>query len=217
MKAMILAAGRGERMMPLTHDTPKPLLKVGEYTLIEHTLLNLRRAGISEVVINVCYFAEHIMNRLGDGARYDMSIAYSEEKAGLLGTGGGILQALPLLGDAPFMVVSADIWTDYPFAHLKTVPCPVAHLVLVDNPAFHTTGDFGLQDNVITNTPPKKTYASFAVFNPALFQQHAPGYFSLIDVLKAPIAAGQVTGEYYAGMWKNVGTPALLEEVRAGV
>lgn len=214
MKAMILAAGRGERMKPLTDEVPKPLLKVGQHMLIEHILLKLHDAGISEVVINIKYFAEKIASALGDGSNYGVKIFYSDEDEKLLGTGGGIKKALPFLGEQPFIVVSADIWTQFSFQALMNRSCEAAHLVMVENPDFNRRGDFGLAEGYINLQDPKKTFGNISILNPKIFDNWELGYFSLAEVLSEPIANGQVTGEFYAGDWRNVGTPALLHTLR---
>ena len=212
MKAMILAAGRGVRMQSLTDNTPKPLLKVKNTTLIEHNLLQLKQAGITEVVINVCYLADQIIEKLGDGSQYGLEIHYSVEDA-LLDTGGGIKKALPLLGDAAFLVLSSDIWTDYPFENLVNKTVNGAHLVLVDNPSYHASGDFGLQDNIVVEKADDKlTYSSIAVMHPQLFDGYEESVFPLSTVFRDAMSKGVVTGEHYDGVWFNVGTP---EELRA--
>ena len=144
MKAMILAAGRGARLKPLTDQTPKPLLVVGECSLIEHNLLKLRNAGITEVVINVCHCAKQIIQTLGNGQRYGLQIEYSYEEGSALGTGGGIYQALPLLGDDPFLIVSSDVWSEFAFGSSIIQSNSDLHLVLVENPYYHPKGDYAL-------------------------------------------------------------------------
>lgn len=222
MKAMILAAGRGERMGELTATTPKPLLRVGEYTLIERQLFTLQRIGIREVVINVHHLAEQIMQTLGDGARYGLTIVYAQEQE-LLGTGGGIYNALRWLGEQPFLLVSSDIITNYPFESLlRFVLQPTSdhwlgHLILVDNPHFHPQGDFGIDtQGYLTLEAPKFTYASFAVLHPKLFAACAAGNFSLGSVLLPAITARTLTGEYFQGFWENVGTLEQLVFLNRG-
>lgn len=215
MKAMILAAGCGRRMMPLTQLTPKPLLKVGELTLIERIILQLKRAGITEIVINVCYMAESIIDHLGEGERYGLNIVYSKEEAGLLGTGGGIFQALPLLGQQPFLLVSADIYTDFPFVSLLTRQLRLAHLVMVDNPEFLPQGDFALRQGQLFLTGETLTYANIALIDPKLFMGQPPGCYPLSPLFTAGITQGKISGEHYAGSWSNVGTPELLADINA--
>lgn len=216
MRAMILAAGRGERMGTLTEKTPKPLLQVAGHYLIEHVIFRLKLAGIKEIIINISYLAAEIKASLGHGAKYNVNILYSEESE-RLETGGGILQALPLLGSAPFLVVSADIMTDFAFQTLPKEPQGLAHLILVDNPDFHSGGDFGLQDSYVNQqATPKLTFANIGVFRPELFlgnqksQKENRKKFPLRDLLLPAIANQQITGEYFNGMWYNIGTPNEL-------
>ncbi|MCX7126315.1 MAG: nucleotidyltransferase family protein [Gammaproteobacteria bacterium] len=219
MKAMILAAGRGERMKPLTVITPKPLLMVGSTTLIAHCLHQLRDAGIKEVVINVHHLKDQIMDYCGDGSRFGLNIQYSIEEE-LLETGGGIFQALPLLGNDPFLLVSADVWTDYPLKELTRKCSQSAHLVFVYNPDFHPQGDYGLDKNgfVRTELPINYTYASFGVINPDLFRGEKHGVFRLTKVLQPAIQNGLVTGELYeSGVWHNIGTIKELDVLRKEV
>ncbi|MBI3562103.1 MAG: nucleotidyltransferase family protein [Gammaproteobacteria bacterium] len=212
MKAMILAAGKGERMRPLTEHTPKPLLRVGRQRLIEYHLNALQRSGISEVIINLSWLGEQIRTALGDGRRYAVSITYSEEGPQPLETAGGIIAALPLLGEAPFLVVNGDIWTDYCFEYLARVPLKLVHLVLVDNPVHHPQGDFGLTaDSVNQNTSPRLTFSGIGVYHPALFAGLEPGVRPLAPLLQQAIARGQVSGEHYRGQWWDVGTPQRLQ------
>lgn len=207
MKAMILAAGRGERMRPLSDDTPKPLLEVHGKPLIAYHLHALAKAGVREVVINVSYLAEKIRRALGDGSEYGLKIQYSFE-AEALETGGGIYQALPLLGDAPFIIVNGDIWTDYPLQQLPHQLSNLAHLVLVDNPGFKTHGDLGLENGQVTLVEnPPYTYSGIAVFHPDLFKNASAGKFPLLQIFKPAIAAKQISGEHYGGVWVDIGTP----------
>jgi MurNAc alpha-1-phosphate uridylyltransferase len=213
-RAMILAAGRGQRMGELTTHCPKSLLRIGEQYLIEHAILSIRQAGIDEIVINVSYHGDQIKAALGDGSHYGVKIFYSEEPE-RLETGGGIFQALPLLGNQPFLVMSSDIITDFPLADLPQYPDGLAHLVMVSNPVFHTQGDFGLSEGRIEmNAEPKLTYANIGIFRPEIFANCTPGHFRLTQVLNPAIADKQVTGEQYQGTWYNIGTAADLEEVR---
>lgn len=213
MKAMILAAGRGERMRPLTDHTPKPLLEIAHQPLISYLLLALKNIGVIEVVINVSYRAEQIQQALGNGSRYGIKITYSVEPT-VLETGGGIYQALPLLGNEPFIVISADIFTNYPLQKLPKKLNGLAHLVLVNNPEYHPKGDFGLENNqIILDSEKKFTYASFGVLHPDLFASSQPGVFRLTEVLVPAINAGQVTGEIYHGEWNNLGTPDDLKSL----
>lgn len=221
MKAMILAAGRGERMRPLTDGTPKPLLRVGPKCLIEYLIESLAAAGFVQFVINHAYLGTQIEQVLGSGARYGVRIHYSPEGDGGLETGGGIFQALPWLGGAPFLVVNGDIWTDYPFAKVLQAPKGLAHLILVTNPPHYPQGDFALQGNqVIAEGEDKLTFSGIGIYRPELFSGCRPGRFPLAPLLREAIKQGQVSGEYYPGRWWDVGTPArlqcLTQELRAG-
>lgn len=211
MKAMILAAGKGERMRPLTLTTPKPLLSAGGKRLIEYHLQALAQAGFTEVVINHAWLGQQIEDYLGDGARYGVAIEYSRETEPLE-TGGGIRQALPLLGDAPFLVVNGDIWTDYDFTQLRGPLAGQAHLVLVDNPAHHPNGDFTLLEGQVRDQP-GLTYSGIAVLDPALFDGHGETTFKLAPLLRRAMDVGQVTGEHYRGQWIDVGTPQRLSDL----
>lgn len=213
MRGMILAAGRGARMGTLTEHTPKALLKVKDRYLIEYSIEAFSKIGIQEIVINVCHQQEPIKTALGDGKRYGVHICYSEEMEALE-TGGGIFRALPLLGDEPFIVLSCDIITDYPLQKLPKNPKKLAHLVLVDNPLFHHQGDFCLnQEKVYCGGLPTFTFSNIGIYHSELFKDCQPGKFRLGDLLKQAIANEQVTGEYYAGFWHNLGTPTQLAEV----
>lgn len=217
MRAMILAAGRGERMGELTRNTPKPLLRVAGHYLIEYAIFKLANAGIKEIIINVCYQKEQIKTALGDGRQYGVSIVYSEE-SNRLETGGGIFQALPLLGADPFLVVSCDIISDYAFQDLPTQLTGLAHWVMVENPRFHPAGDFGFQGNLIANNAiPTFTFANIGVYDPKLFSDCKPGHFTLKSVLMPAILNGDVTGELFQGQWYNVGTPEQLDEVCSSI
>lgn len=213
MRAMILAAGRGERMGALTSTTPKPLLRVGEKYMIEYALANLKQAGIHEIVINISYQAEQIKTALGDGSRYGVNIFYSEEKE-RLETGGGIFQALPQLGPEPFLVVSSDVITQYPLKQLTLHRLKsLAHLVLVDNPSFHPRGDFGLRDGYVAmDAEPRMTFGNIGIYHPDIFATSTPGFFPLNKILFAAIDKQQITGEHFIGAWFNIGTPTQLEE-----
>lgn len=211
MKAMILAAGRGERMRPLTDGVPKPLLPVAGRPLIEHLVVALVRAGYTELVINHSYLGAAIEQALGDGRRYGARIRYSPEPEGALETGGGIHRALPLLGEE-FLVVNGDVWTDYPFERLAHAPAGLAHLVLVNNPAHHPQGDFALHDGAVRDGPePRLTYAGIGVYRAALFARCTAGRFPLAPLLREAIGRGQVSGEHYRGRWFDVGTPERLD------
>lgn len=211
---MILAAGRGERMRPLTDRIPKPLLPVAGRPLIQHHIESLARAGFCELVINHAHLGDQIEQALGDGSQWGVEISYSPEPAGALETGGGIFQALPLLGEAPFLVVNGDIWTDYDFSRLSLPQDSLAHLVLVDNPTHNPQGDFCLANGRVSDGPGERlTFSGIGVYHPALFEHCKPGAFPLAPLLKAAMAQQRVSGEYYKGRWVDVGTPERLAEL----
>jgi len=213
MKAMILAAGRGERMRPLTDHTPKPLLEVAGRRLIEYHIQNLIAAGITELVINHAHLGEQIEAVLGDGSVYGTSIQYSPEQAALE-TGGGIFNALSLLGDDAFVVVNGDVWSDYSFQQLPASIAGLAHLVLVDNPEHHLQGDFALQDDrVKADGEPKFTFSGISILSPELFAGCQSGAFPLAPLLRQAMRSDKVTGEYYRGEWCDVGTPERLQQL----
>lgn len=218
MKAMILAAGKGERLRPLTLHTPKPLVPVAGVPLIDYHLRALAAAGVTEVVINHAWLGAQIEAYLGDGARFGLSIAYSPEGEPLE-TGGGILRALPLLGEQPFVLVNGDIFTDYSFAHLCRPLPGLAYLVLLDNPAHHPQGDFTLlADGRLVDAQPGQsslTYSGIAVLSPQLFAGCEPGAFKLAPLLRDAMAQGLVSGERYAGNWIDVGSYERLAEAES--
>ncbi len=219
MKAMILAAGFGKRMMPLTATTPKPLLKVNGKPLIDYHIERLRDAGVKEFVINHAHLGEQIENYCGDGSRYGVSILYSRETEPLE-TAGGIAKALSLLGEEPFISVNGDIWTNYPFHLLlkRGLKNALGHLVLVDNPEFKTQGDFALQPDhfLAVSGEPSFTYSGIAVLCKSLFDRYSIHEGPLAPLLRLAMADRQVTGEYFSGAschWYDVGTPQRLAEV----
>jgi MurNAc alpha-1-phosphate uridylyltransferase len=223
VKAMILAAGIGERMRPLTDHTPKPLLRVGGRPLIEHHIRRLAAAGFTELVINVSHLAGQIVDYCGAGERWGVAIAWSPEPEPLE-TAGGIINALPLLGAGPFLVVNGDIWVDYPFGSLAGLPLSAAtsaHLVLVDNPLQHPRGDFCLAADGRLRTRQAGgaglTYAGVGVYRPAFFSGTPPGKLPLRPLLDRDIGRGLVTGEHHAGEWADVGTPERLRALDAAV
>ncbi len=214
MKAMLLAAGRGERMRPLTDTTPKPLLRIGGQTMIERHIRALARAGITELVINHAHLGAQLVAAMGNGHAYGVNIDWSAEAGSALDTGGGIFNALPLLGNAPFLVVNADIWTDFPFATLPVEIDALAHLVMVDNPAHNDDGDFSLSAGYLSQRGPAMlTFSGIGVYRPALFAGCSPGAFPLAPLLRRAMDAKQVSGEYYRGKWFDIGTPERLEAV----
>lgn len=229
MRAMILAAGRGERMRPLTDHVPKPLLEVGGLPLIEHHLRRLAAAGVRDVLVNTAYRSAQIRDFVGDGSRWGLTVCCSDEGERALETGGGVVRALPWLAakgdDCPFIVLGGDVLTDYPLARLiaraKVLPPTVlAHLVLVDNPDHHPHGDFALDLERVCNAPSGRlTFSGLALYRPALFDRaelyaDAAGAFPLGPLLRQAAAAGTVTGERYAGFWLDVGTVERLEQAR---
>ena len=216
MKAMVLAAGRGERMRPITDTVPKPLVRVGGRPLIAWHLAALARAGVREVVINLSWLGEQLRTALGAGADFGLRITYSEEGPVALETGGGIFRALPLLGPEPFLVLSGDIWTDIDLGGVQLEPEAQAHLVLIPNPPHHPRGDFGLEGNVVVQRDSERlTYANVGIYRPEFFAGCAAGRFPLLEPLNRAIAAHLVRGEVHRGAWSDVGTPERLAQLEA--
>jgi N-acetyl-alpha-D-muramate 1-phosphate uridylyltransferase len=214
VRAMVLAAGRGVRLRPLTDTLPKPLVQVGGRPLIAWHLEALARAGVREVVINLSWLGERLRAALGDGGDFGVHLSYSEEGPVPLETGGGILHALPLLGPEPFLVLSGDIWTDIDFARIRLEPDAYAHLVLIANPPHHPRGDFGLEDGVVVERDSERlTYANVGLYRPEFFAGCAAGRFPLIEPLRRAIAARRVRAEVHAGEWRDVGTPERLRDL----
>jgi MurNAc alpha-1-phosphate uridylyltransferase len=219
MKVMLLAAGKGTRMLPLTANTPKPLLKVGGLSLIEHQILKLKAGGFTDFVINHAWLGLQIEQTLGDGSLHGVSIAWSREDEPLE-TAGGIVQALPLLGSAPFLIVNADIWTDFDFSVLRNAlrDGGLAHLVLVPNPQHHLRGDFVLAADGQLLLPSQGsaatfTYSGIAVYDPALFAGVTERKYPLLPLLKQAIAQQGASGQVHNGDWLDVGTPERLHEL----
>lgn len=211
MRAMILAAGRGERLRPLTDSIPKPLIEVGGQSLIERHLEALANAGFREIVINLSHLGEQIEKKIGSGCRFGVNVEYSWEPEGALETGGGIHQALNKLGDSPFALINGDIFTDYPVKRLRAVKCDWAHLVLVPNPDHNPKGDFALEGARIRNEGnPMGTFSGIAVYHPRLFSKCQPGKYSVVPLLREAIEKSIVTGEWHRGYWNDVGTPERL-------
>lgn len=212
MRAIILAAGAGQRMGEITQKTPKPLLQVNGRYLISYAIEALRKAGIHEMVINVSYLKEQIMETLGNGAQFGVDIVYSEETE-RLETGGGIVKALPMLGPGPFIAMSSDLITNFPMERLTRVPLKLAHLVLVNNPPYHPHGDFCLRDNneVYSEKTNTYTFASIGVYHPDLFAGQAPRFLRLAHLWQDALSQGKITGECHHGLWYNVGTPQELK------
>lgn len=216
---MLLAAGRGERMRPLTDHMPKPLLQAGGKSLIVWHIENMARAGICDLVINHAYLGNQIEAALGNGCQFGIHIRYSAEDP-VLETAGGIANALPLLGDAPFAVINSDIYCDYGFtqlpdrAALLKTSGDTAHLVLVNNPAHHPNGDFGLISGRVVNNTPAFTFSGIGIYQPSLFANIPRGTVApLAPLLRTQIALGKVSGEHYRGRWLDVGTPQRLEKL----
>lgn len=226
MKTMILAAGRGQRMRPLTDHTPKPLLSVGGQPLITWHLKRLAAAGLQDIVINHAWLGEQIEKRLGDGRQWGVSITYSPETTALE-TAGGIAHALPLLGNKPFLVINGDIWCDWPLQRALTLSqqwcdsgSPLAHLVLVANPAHHAAGDFAIneQGQLSDLAEPRLTYSGMGIYQPALFESLTrpggpPEPTPLGPLLRQAMAADQISGEVHRGQWMDIGTPERLKQL----
>ena len=227
MKALILAAGKGERMRPLTERTPKPLLIAGSKPLIAWHLEKLAAIGVRDVVINSSWLADQFPATLGDGSRWGLRLHYSYEGAEPLETGGGMLHALPLLGKEPFLAINGDIHTDYDFARLPREPAGLAHLVMVANPDHNTRGDFRLDEDGLMHSDgdTKLTFAGIGVYRPGLFADwrevigdapgagESPPRFKLAPLLRAAMACKRVNGELFQGAWTDVGTPARLSDL----
>lgn len=214
--AMILAAGKGERMRPLTESLPKPLLQAGGKPLLQYHLEALVRAGAGRIVINHARLGDMIETAFGDGRAYGIEIVYSAEGGEPLETGGGIKNALPLLGPEAFIVVNADIWTDYDFARLPAEPAGLAHLVLVPNPDHHPQGDFVLKQGMVSAGPgPCFTFSGIGVYRPELFAGCTEQVFSLAPILRAAAGRDAVSGEIYRGHWLDIGTPDRLGRLQA--
>ncbi|MCP1622099.1 N-acetylmuramate alpha-1-phosphate uridylyltransferase MurU [Pseudomonas nitroreducens] len=217
MKAMILAAGKGERLRPLTLHTPKPLVRAGGVPLIEYQLQALRRAGFAQLVINHAWLGQQIEDHLGDGSALGVNLRYSPEGEPLE-TGGGIFKALPLLGGDAFVIANGDIWTDFDYASLRGALAEddLAHLVLVDNPGHHARGDFCLSEGRVSDYregQPSLTYSGIAILRPELFEGCEPGAFKLAPLLRQAMEAGRVSGVHHRGRWIDVGTHERLAEV----
>ncbi len=223
MKAMLLAAGRGERMRPLTDTTPKPLLEINGQPLIVHLIEKLQRAGICDLVINHAWLGQQIECALGDGSRFAVNIQYSPEPAQAFETAGGIRHALALLGERPFIVCNADVWTDYDFSNLPHEPDGLAHLVLVDNPTHNPNGDFVLDAQRVHDSDGndhshsvkrKLTFSGIGVYRHELFAGQSPGRAALAPLLRQAMRDNQVSGEHFRGQWSDVGTIERLARLR---
>jgi N-acetyl-alpha-D-muramate 1-phosphate uridylyltransferase len=213
---MILAAGRGERLRPMTDTMPKPMLPVRGQPLIERHVIALARAGMERIVINLAWLGARISEYLGDGARYGVSIVYSEERPHALETAGGIFRALPLLAPGPFAVVNGDVYTDFPFESLQIAAGHDAHLVLVRNPAQHPQGDFGLHEGLaLAAAANKYTFSGIAVYRSMFFSGCSDGVFPLKPLLLRSMAAKRCSAELYTGVWEDIGTPERLQALNA--
>lgn len=212
---MILAAGRGERMRPLTDTTPKPLLQAGGKPIIQQTIEQLVSAGFTEIVINVAYLGQQIIDTLGSGLEFGASISYSDEGEAALETAGGIINALPILGTEPFLVVNGDIANDYDFSQLQNKSFNLAHLVLIPNPAHHPEGDFHLTSNglIAVDGQPMLTYSGIGLFSPTLFNDTPPGKNKLAPLLRNAMSQNKVSGESFDGFWLDIGSPERLHEL----
>jgi len=217
MKTMILAAGRGERLRPHTDITPKPLIQVGKHRLIEYHLISLAKAGLKDVVINISWLADQIREALGDGSNYSLNITYSDEGAEALETAGGIINAMPHLGDEPFIVINGDIWCDYDFNRLMNRSLEYeAHLVLVNNPEHNTEGDFALENGMINNTGDERlTYSGIGLYSQDFFAETKPGKKALAPMLRKKSELNKVSGEIYNGQWVDIGTIERLAQLRS--
>ena len=214
MIAMILAAGRGERLRPLTEAIPKALVEVQGRSLLERHLDRLAEAGIETVVINLGWLGEQIVERVGSGHEYGLTVIYSPEGDDILETGGGIHRALPLLGNEAFLVVNADVYTDMPVPSVTVAEEDVAHLFLVPTPQYKAHGDFDLREGrVIVNENPGLTFSGVALYDPRFFSECEPGRFPLAPMLKQAANAGRVGGSIYEGLWEDVGTPERLAKL----
>ena len=212
---MILAAGRGERMRELTHARPKPLLNVANKSLIEHLILRLRDEGFSDLVVNHAYHGRQIIDALGDGRTWGVRIRHAPEPFGALNTGGALKNALPMLGDQPFLVVNADVWTDCPFAELREASIGDAHLVLVPNPPYRDDGDFALDGTLVRNEgAPKFTFAGISVYRPRFFDNCPDGSFHITPWLRQAADEERLTGQLFHGRWMDVGTPERLASLK---
>ena len=211
MKAMILAAGRGNRLRPLTDKRPKPLVRVGNDTLIEHHIKKIVSAGFDSIVINTAHLGAMIRDKIGDGSKYDIPIVYSDEGEQALETGGGISFALPLLGDQPFLVVSADIFCDVDFDNQLTLEHSDMHLIMVNNPAHHPEGDFSENELNISEQENRLTYSGIAYLHPKLFT-HEKRIFPLVDKIRECINRNTISASIYEGVWFDIGTASRLHE-----
>jgi MurNAc alpha-1-phosphate uridylyltransferase len=214
MIAMILAAGRGERLRPVTDTMPKPLVEVGGVSLLERHLKALAKGGVSTVIINLGWLGEQIAERIGSGSQFGLQVCYSPEYDQILETGGGIRRALPLLGSEPFWVLNSDTYTDFLIPDLALADDCLGHLVLVPTPKDKSNGDFDLVDGKIRNADePRYTFSGFACYRPEFFAGKAVERFSVVPLLRKAAELGQLSGEIYAGRWVDIGTPQKLSDI----
>lgn len=210
----MLAAGRGERLRPLTDSMPKSLVEVQGQSLLERHLDNIRRAGIKDVVINLGWLGEQIVERVATGSRYGLSVSYSDEQDDILETGGGIHKALPMLGDKPFLVVNADVYTDMPIPDVSLSRRDMGHLVMVPSPSYREGGDFDVENGRIRNGESQQlTFSGVAVYRPEFFAGCEAGRFSIVPMLREAADDDLLQGSIYAGLWADVGTPERLADI----
>lgn len=215
MRAMLLAAGRGERLRPLTDTVPKSLVEVRGESLLERHLASIRTAGVRTVVINLGWLGDRIVERIGSGERYGLEVLYSQEGDNILETGGGIHKALPMLGDDPFLVVNADIYTDMPVPVIELADEHVGHLVMVPSPEYRDGGDFDIEDGLIRNGDSQRlTFSGVAMYRPAFFDGCEPGRFPLAPMLREAADKGLLSGSLYDGLWADIGTPERLAAIQ---
>ncbi len=215
MRAMVLAAGRGERLRPLTDEVPKSLVEVRGESLLERHLANIQSAGFHTVVINLGWLGDKIVERVGSGERYGLSVLYSQEGDNILETGGGIHKALPMLGTEPFLVVNADIYTDMPVPGIELADEHVGHLVMVPSPDYREGGDFDIEDGLIRNGETQRlTFSGVAVYRPSFFDGCEPGRFPLAPMLREAAENGRLSGSLYEGLWADIGTPERLQALQ---
>lgn len=212
MRAMLLAAGRGERLRPLTDELPKSLVEIQGQSLLERHLHNLQLAGVETVVINLGWLGEQIVSRVGSGSRYGLEVIYSPEGDNILETGGGVYKALPMLGSEPFLVVNADVHTDMPVPDVELASDATGHLVLVPTPDYRDHGDFGMRDVLVTNDD-ELTFSGVAIYRPEFFEGCEAGRFSIVPLLREAADARRLTGSVYDGLWADVGTPERLAAI----
>lgn len=217
MKAIVLCAGRGERLRPLTDQIPKPLIEVGGEALLGRHLARLAQAGFEQAVVNAAHLSEQIVDYVGDGSRWDLRVKLSLEGETALETGGGMLHALPWLGPKPFLAINGDIWTDFDFASLPKTISGLAHLLLVPNPPHNPAGDFGLHGDTLSNQPKQLTFSGIGIYDPKLLAGQSAGKFSITPLLRSAIEQSQISGQQFDGRWFDIGSLARLDAARTAV